>query len=135
VKRGELVTVALQGDLGKPRPALVIQSDLFNEAHPTVTLLPVTGEIRSAPLFRVTVEPSEANGLKKVSQVMVDKIASVPRPAIGRGFSRHLWWIESKDRTVAASPMIVGVDGIGRSWRVTAGIIPKYLRTISACPV
>lgn len=86
MRRGELVTVAHQGDLGKPRPALVIQSDLFNETHPTVTLLPVTGEIRSAPLFRVTVEPSEANGLKKVSQVMVDKPISVGRDRIGKPF-------------------------------------------------
>ena len=86
MRRGELVTVALQGDLGKPRPALIIQSDLFNETHPTVTLLPVTGEIRSAPLFRITVEPSDANGLKKVSQVMVDKPVSVRRDRIGKPF-------------------------------------------------
>ena len=86
MRRGALVTVALQGDLGKLGPALVIQSDLFNETHATVTLLPVTGEIRSAPLFRVTVEPSEANGLKKVSQVMVDKPVSVRRDRIGKPF-------------------------------------------------
>lgn len=86
MRRGELVTVALQGDYGKPRPALVVQSDLFNETHATVTLLPVTGEIRSAPLFRVTVEPSEANGLRKVSQVMVDKPVSVRRDRIGKPF-------------------------------------------------
>jgi mRNA interferase MazF len=84
MRRGELVTVALQRDPGKPRPALVIRSDLFDETHPTVTLLPVTGEIRSAPLFRVTVVPSEANGLKKVSQVMVDKPVSVKRDRIGK---------------------------------------------------
>ena len=88
MRRGELVTVALQGDLGKPRPALVIQSDLFNETHPSVALLPVTGEIRSAPLFRVTIEPSEANGLKMVSQVMVDKPVSVKRDKLGKSFGR-----------------------------------------------
>ena len=88
MRRGELVTVALQGDLGKPRPALVIQSDLFNETHPTVTLLPVTSEIRSAPLFRVTVEPSASNGLRKVSQVMVDKPVSVKRDKLGPPFGR-----------------------------------------------
>lgn len=88
MRRGEFVTVSLQGDLGKPRPALVIQSDLFNEAHPTVTLLPVTGEIRSAPLLRVTVEPSDSNGLKKVSQVMVDKPISVKREKLGKPFGR-----------------------------------------------
>lgn len=88
MKRGELVSVALQGDLGKPRPALVIQSDLFNAVHTSVTLLPVTSEIRSAPLFRVTVEPSAANGLKKVSQVMVDKPVSVKRDKLGKPFGR-----------------------------------------------
>jgi mRNA interferase MazF len=88
VRRGELVTVALQGDLGKPRPALVIQSDLFNETHPSLTVLPVTGEIRSAPLFRITVEPSEANGLKKVSQIMVDKAVSVRRDRLGAAIGR-----------------------------------------------
>ena len=88
MRRGELVSVALQGDLGKPRPALVIQSDLFNEEHPSVTLLPVSGEIRSAPLFRITVEPSAVNGLKKVSQVMVDKQVSVKRDRIGKPFGR-----------------------------------------------
>ena len=88
MKRGELVSVALQGDLGKPRPALVIQSDLFNAVHTSVTLLPVTSEIRSAPLFRVTVEPSAANGLKKVSQVMVDKPVSVKRDKLDKPFGR-----------------------------------------------
>jgi mRNA interferase MazF len=88
VKRGDLVTVALQGDLGKPRPALVIQSDLFNETHPTVTVLPVTAEIRSAPLFRITVEPSEANGLSRVSQLMVDRAISVKREKLGAPFGR-----------------------------------------------
>jgi len=82
VRRGDLVTVALQGDLGKPRPALVIQSDLF-DAHPTVAILPVTGELRVAPLFRITVSPSESNGLSKPSQVMVDKPQSIAREKIG----------------------------------------------------
>ncbi|MDH4217134.1 MAG: type II toxin-antitoxin system PemK/MazF family toxin [Gallionella sp.] len=82
MRRGDLVTVALQGDLGKPRPALVIQSDLF-DAHPTVAILPVTGELRVAPLFRITVSPSESNGLSKPSQVMVDKPQSIAREKIG----------------------------------------------------
>lgn len=86
MKRGELVTVALQGDLGKPRPALVIQSDLFNETHPSITLLPVTSEIRSAPLLRITVEPSDANGLRNVSQIMIDKPVSVAKGRIGKPF-------------------------------------------------
>jgi mRNA interferase MazF len=82
MKRGDLVTVALPGDLGKPRPALVIQSDLF-EAHPSVTILPVTSDLRAAPLFRIAVNPTPDNGLSQVSQVMVDKPQSVARNKIG----------------------------------------------------
>lgn len=82
MRRGDLVTVALQGDLGKPRPALVIQSDLF-DAHPSVTILPVTSDLRATPLFRIAVNPTEGNGLNKPSQVMVDKPQSVAREKIG----------------------------------------------------
>jgi len=95
MKRGDLVTVALQGDLGKPRPALIIQSDLFNE-HPSVTILPVTSELRDAPLFRIQIEPSETNGLRKPSQVMIDKPQSVAREKIGNVFG-HL-----DDKTMSA---------------------------------
>lgn len=87
MRRGDLVTVALQGDIGKPRPALVIQSDLF-DTHPSVTILPVTGELRDTPLFRISVKPSELNALTKSSQVMVDKPQSVAREKIGAVIGR-----------------------------------------------
>ena len=87
MRRGDLVTIALQGDLGKSRPALVIQSDLF-DAHPSVTILPVTSKLRDAPLFRIAVQPSESNGLSKPSQVMVDKPQSVARGKIGAVIGR-----------------------------------------------
>ena len=83
MKRGDVVTVALPGAYGKPRPALVIQSDLFDE-HLSVTILPVTSELRNAPLFRITVNSTAENGLLKTSQVMVDKAQSVPRNKIGK---------------------------------------------------
>ena len=85
--RGELVTIALSGDYGKPRPALVIQSDLF-EAHPSVTILPVTSALRDAPLFRIRVAPDPRNGLRKVSQVMVDKVQTVAREKVGKTIGR-----------------------------------------------
>ena len=85
--RGDLITVALQGDYGKPRPAVVIQSDLFDE-HPSVTLLPLTSDLRNTPLFRITIEPSPANGLRQRSQVMVDKVHTVPRAKIGPSLGR-----------------------------------------------
>ena len=87
MKRGDLVTIALQGDYGKPRPALIVQSDLFDE-HPSVTVLPVTGELRDAPLFRIRIEAEATNNLQKTSEVMVDKAQSVPRERIGEVFGR-----------------------------------------------
>lgn len=82
-----MVTVALSGDYGKPRPALVIQSDFFDE-HPSVTILPITGELRDAPLFRVGLDPSAGTGLRKPSQVMVDKAVTVARDKLGAPFGR-----------------------------------------------
>lgn len=87
VKRGDLVAVALQGAYGKPRPALVIQSNLFAE-HPSVTLLPLTSELVDAPLIRIPVEPSAENGLQKPSQIMVDKTSTLPRTKISEPFGR-----------------------------------------------
>ena len=85
MKRGDIVTVAMQGDYGKPRPAVVIQSDNFAE-HPSVVLLPISSTLVDAPLFRVTIEPCEANGLFKPSQVMVDKITTYRKDRIGNAF-------------------------------------------------
>ena len=82
MRRGDLVTIALAGDFGKPRPALVIQSDRF-DATGTVTVLLVSGSLVEAPLIRTTIEPTLANGLRKPSQVMVDNAMSVKRDKIG----------------------------------------------------
>jgi mRNA interferase MazF len=86
-QRGHLVTIALQGDFGKPRPALVIQSDFF-ETHPSVTVLPVTSDLRDTPLFRVPIEPSPSTGLNKPSQVMVDKAMTITRDKLGAAFGQ-----------------------------------------------
>ena len=85
MNRGDFVTLAMQGDFGKPRPALVIQSDQFNE-HASVTVLLVSSTLIAAPLFRVTVEPDEKNGLQKPSQVMVDKAMTVKRDKLIEAF-------------------------------------------------
>jgi mRNA interferase MazF len=83
VKRGAIVVVAAKGAYtGKPRPALVVQSDLFNPTHQSVTICPITSDCVDAPLFRIPLPPGERTGLRIVSQIMVDKIVSVPRAAI-----------------------------------------------------
>jgi len=87
VKRGDIVTVAVQGDYGKPRPAVVIQSDALSDSD-SVLVVMFTSTLRDASFYRLTIEPSAKNGLKVVSQIMVDKVAPCPRskcgPVIGR---------------------------------------------------
>ena len=85
MNRGDFVTIAMQGDFGKSRPALVIQSDQFNE-HTTVTVLLVSSTLVDAPLLRVTIHPSKTNGLQRPSQVMVDKPMTVRRDKFGDAF-------------------------------------------------
>jgi mRNA interferase MazF len=83
IRRGDVVTVALPGAYGKLRPALVIQSDLFN-AHPSVTVLPLTSKLRRLRIVRVAIKPTAENGLKKPSQIMLDKVSTIPREKIGK---------------------------------------------------
>jgi len=87
MRRGDLVTVALQGEFGKPRPALVIQSDQFADTA-TLSVLLLSGTLVDAPLVRLNVEPSPENGLHKQSQIMVDKIMTVNRDKLGGPFGR-----------------------------------------------
>ncbi len=82
MKRGDLVIISPPGAYGKPRPALVIQSDMFSN-HTSVTLLPLTSELRAAPIFRIEVNPTKENGLQKVSQVMIDKLITLPTDKVG----------------------------------------------------
>ena len=87
MRRGDFVTIAMQGDLGKPRPALVIQADQFDQ-HATVTVLPVTSTTVAAPLLRISVRPDASNGLLKPSQIMVDKAMTMKRDKVGPAFGR-----------------------------------------------
>jgi mRNA interferase MazF len=82
MKRGDLVTVSAAGDYGKPRPAVVIQSDKLKSTDSVLVCL-LTSTIADAPLFRLSIEPSETNGLKVSSQIMIDKIIAMPRAKCG----------------------------------------------------
>jgi mRNA interferase MazF len=83
--RGDLVVVSLPDDYGKPRPALVIQSDLFAE-HPSVTVLPITSHLVEAPLLRIAIGPE--SGLERISQVQIDKAQTPRRERIGAVIGR-----------------------------------------------
>jgi mRNA interferase MazF len=78
VERGDLVTVAVSGDCGKPRPALVIQTDHLPETDSVLVCL-LTTTVRDAPLFRFPIPADGETGLLQPSQVMVDKIMAVRR--------------------------------------------------------
>ena len=88
MRRGDFITVALQGEHGKPRPALVIQSDLFAQLTSTVTVALLTSTALDVPLIRVPLEPSETNGLRTRSYVMIDQIFSARTRRVGRVFGR-----------------------------------------------
>src|SRR5207302_1941997 len=68
----------------KPRPAVVVQADLFNSTHSSTTVCLITSDWMDASLVRVSLPPGERTGLLSASQVMVDKIVSIPNPAIVR---------------------------------------------------
>jgi mRNA interferase MazF len=77
VNRGEIVIVAQRGLYeGKPRPAVIIQSDALLEHHPSILVCQLSTDARAAvgAFFRIPIEPSEANGLRERSIVMVDRV-------------------------------------------------------------
>jgi len=85
VARGAIVVLAGKGAYTtKPRPAVVVQSNVFNATHASVTVCPITSDCVDAPLFRVPLPPGGRTGLAVASQVMVDKVSSVPRGAVDR---------------------------------------------------
>lgn len=84
MRRGDVVIVTAAGDYGKPRPAVVVQTNAFPETHPSVVICQMTSDVVDAPDFRVTIEPTEENGLHIRSQVMADKPVTVRRERVGQ---------------------------------------------------
>jgi len=95
MKRGDLIPVVPAGAYGKPRLALVIQSNLFAEL-PSVTILPIASSLRPVETFRIAADPTSRNGLRAPSQIMVDKAHTIPRDKAGEPFG------EPEPRTLAA---------------------------------
>jgi mRNA interferase MazF len=83
MKRGDVVTVAVAGDYGKPRPAVIVQTDALPAAHASVVICQLTSEVGSTADFRVIVEPTTRNGLRARSGIMADKPVAVRRERIG----------------------------------------------------
>jgi mRNA interferase MazF len=81
VKRGDIVIVAY-GELGKPRPVVIVQADELGEATMTVLACPITSEITEKLPLRPIVEASASNGLRVRSQIMTDRMLAVPRERV-----------------------------------------------------
>jgi mRNA interferase MazF len=88
MRRGDVVIVAAAGDYGKPRPAVIVQTDAFPETSASVVICQLTSELVEAPDFRITIDPSESNGLRARSQIMADKPVTVRRARIGQSIGR-----------------------------------------------
>lgn len=87
MERGTIVVAVFPRDFGKPRPALVIQSDAFGDLD-SVTPLPLTTDLRRGAAFRIDVFPSDSNGLKQRCQAMIDKAQTVYADKVGRQVGR-----------------------------------------------
>jgi mRNA interferase MazF len=88
MKRGDVVTVAAAGDYGKPRPAVIVQTDALPVAHASVVVCQMTSECSDAADFRVTIDPTAKNGVRVRSQVMADKPVTIRRERVGRRVGR-----------------------------------------------
>lgn len=107
MKRGDIVTVAAAGDYGKSRPAVIVQTDALPPKHASVVVCQMTSDYSDAPDFRVTIEPSEKNGLRVRSQVMADKPVTIRRERVGR----KIGYLEDKDiaRLNIALAFVIGL--------------------------
>ena len=88
MRRGDVVIVAAAGDYGKPRPAVIVQTDAFPETNAFVVICQLTSELVEAPAFRIAIDPSKSNGLRARSQIMADKPVTVRRARIGQSIGR-----------------------------------------------
>jgi len=88
MRRGDVVTVAAAGDYGEPRPAVIVQTDALPAAHASVVVCQMTSDCSDAPDFRVTIDPTDKNGLRVRSQVMADKPVTIRRERIGQRVGR-----------------------------------------------
>lgn len=88
MRRGDVVVISLPGDLGKPRPAVIVQVDVLNDNLRTVLLCPISSFSSSPSFFRVSVEPTKENGLRLPSEIMVEKLQAANKSRVGQIIGR-----------------------------------------------
>lgn len=107
MRRGDIVTVAETGDYGKPRPAVIIQSDLLNRDDRSTIVALITSHLQDAPLLRLTLKPTEHNGLRAPSQVKINRLVSLPCKRIGSLIGRL-----SDQETIELNRLLAVVIGL-----------------------
>ena len=79
MRRGDICIAAARGIYtGKPRPVVIVQDDRF-DATASITVCPLTTNPLDAPLTRIAVGVTTASGIEQPSQIMIDKITTMPR--------------------------------------------------------
>ncbi|WP_026535435.1 type II toxin-antitoxin system PemK/MazF family toxin [Arthrobacter sp. H14] len=79
MRRGDIYIAAVRGAYtGKPRPVVIVQDDRFDSTA-SVAVCPLTTNPVEAPLIRITVEPTAVTRIEQSSQIMVDKVTTMPR--------------------------------------------------------
>lgn len=110
IQRGDVVQVSLEpvvgAEVGKTRPAVVLQNDLANRSSPTVTLVPISSSPDRAFPFQVRI-PAGEGGLTRDSKALCEQIRTVSRERLVRrmgqlppermkqireALERHLWF-------------------------------------------
>jgi mRNA interferase MazF len=84
VKRGDVVLLVAQGDMGKPRPGVIVQADELGDTTNSILVCPMSSDITEFHQIRPVVEPSATNGLRLRSQIMTDKVNALRRDRIRR---------------------------------------------------
>ncbi len=110
IHRGDVYLVQFDpvvgSEVGKTRPAVVLQNNLANRSSPTITLIPVSSKADRVFPFQVRV-PAGEGGLDHASKALCEQIRTVSRdrliqylgqlPAarlaeIRVALERHLWF-------------------------------------------
>ncbi len=109
MQRGDIITVSAPGNYGKPRPAVVVQGNILNQANPRSAIVALmTSTIVDAPLLRLTIRPTPGNGLKKVSQVQANRILTLPTEKVGQRIGQL-----TETEITALNRMLAIVIGLG----------------------
>jgi mRNA interferase MazF len=107
MQRGDIVMVAAAGDYGKPRPAVIVQTDAFPDTHDSVVICQMTSVLSGASDFRVAILPNPMNGLRVPSDIMADKPTTIRRTRIGQAIGRLS--TEDVGRLNAAIAFVMGL--------------------------